>query len=95
MLPAEYAKIVWTFVAEAAKLPTGTRVGGITSAITPWPHQIRSYTRFLNGQRRGFLIADEVGLGKTISAGLILRQALLSGIAKRALILTPKAVLTQ
>jgi SNF2 family DNA or RNA helicase len=95
LLPAEYAKIVWTFVSEAAKLPTGPRVGEMTSAITPWPHQIRSYTRFLNGRRRGFLIADEVGLGKTISAGLIVRQAMLSGIARRILILTPKAVLTQ
>ena len=41
------------------------------------------------------LIADEVGLGKTISAGLLLRQAWLSGRAKRILILAPKAVLKQ
>jgi hypothetical protein len=41
------------------------------------------------------LIADEVGLGKTISAGLILRQAILSGMAKRVLILTPKSVQIQ
>jgi hypothetical protein len=36
-----------------------------------------------------------VGLGKTISAGLILRQAMLSGLAKRVLILTPKSVQIQ
>jgi hypothetical protein len=41
------------------------------------------------------LIADEVGLGKAISAGLILRQAILSGLAKRVLILTPKSVQIQ
>ena len=41
------------------------------------------------------LIADEVGLGKTISAGLILRQAILSGLARRVLILTPKSVQIQ
>ena len=36
-----------------------------------------------------------MGLGKTIEAGLLLRQAWLSGKAKRILILAPKAVLTQ
>jgi SNF2 family DNA or RNA helicase len=41
------------------------------------------------------LIADEVGLGKTIQAGLLLRQAWLAGRAKRILILAPKAVLNQ
>ena len=39
--------------------------------------------------------ADEVGLGKTIQAGLLIRQATLAGKAKRILILAPKAVLTQ
>jgi SNF2 family DNA or RNA helicase len=41
------------------------------------------------------LIADEVGLGKTIQAGLLLRQAWLAGKAQRILILAPKAVLQQ
>ena len=45
--------------------------------------------------RRSSLIADEVGLGKTIQAGLLLRQAWLAGRAKRILILVPKAVLKQ
>lgn len=95
LLPSEYCKIVWTFVSEAARFSTGLRIGEMTSAITPWPHQIRTYSRFLGKWPCRMLIADEVGLGKTISAGLILRQALLSGAAKRVLILTPKAVLIQ
>jgi SNF2 family DNA or RNA helicase len=41
------------------------------------------------------LIADEVGLGKTIQAGLLLRQAWLSGRAHRILIMAPKSVLRQ
>ncbi|MBK8121130.1 MAG: hypothetical protein IPK39_19660 [Sulfuritalea sp.] len=41
------------------------------------------------------MIADEVGLGKTIEAGLLLRQTWLSGRARRILVLAPKAVLTQ
>ena len=41
------------------------------------------------------LIADEVGLGKTIQAGMLLRQAWLAGRAKRILVLAPKAVCRQ
>jgi hypothetical protein len=41
------------------------------------------------------LLADEVGLGKTIEAGLIIRQLILSGRVTRCLILTPAAVLKQ
>jgi len=67
----------------------------MTSAVTPWQHQVRTYTRFLAEWPSRVLIADEVGLGKTISAGLILRQAILSGLAKRVLILTPKSVQIQ
>jgi SNF2 family DNA or RNA helicase len=41
------------------------------------------------------LIADEVGLGKTIQAGMVLRQAWLAGRVERVLILAPKALLGQ
>lgn len=95
LLPTEYRRIVWTFIREAARLPNGMRVGELTSAVTPWQHQIRAYTRFVGEWPCRLLIADEVGLGKTISAGLILRQAILSGLAKRILILTPKSVQIQ
>ena len=41
------------------------------------------------------LIADEVGLGKTITAGLLIRQAWISELAQRILLLVPKAVMRQ
>ena len=91
----EFRRCVWTFVKVAPELPHGIRLGEVTSAVTPWPHQIRTYARFLEHWPCRLLIADEVGLGKTITAGLILRQALLSGKAKRVLILTPKSVQIQ
>ena len=95
LLPDEYRRAVWTFIREAPRLARGLRVGEMTSAVTPWQHQVRTYTRFLSEWPSRVLIADEVGLGKTISAGLILRQAILSGLAKRVLILTPKSVQIQ
>jgi superfamily II DNA or RNA helicase len=95
LLADEFRRIVWTFIREAPRLAHGLRVGEMTSAVTPWQHQVRTYTRFLSEWPSRVLIADEVGLGKTISAGLILRQAILSGLAKRVLILTPKSVQIQ
>jgi hypothetical protein len=38
---------VWTFVKVAPALPHGIRLGEVTSAVTPWPHQVRTYARFL------------------------------------------------
>ena len=66
-----------------------------TAAVQPWPHQSRAFERMYRNWPPRLLIADEVGLGKTIQAGLLLRQAWLSGKAKRILILAPKAVLKQ
>ena len=87
---------VWAFIDRAPALPDGgARVGEATAAVTPWPHQVRAFERLYAQWPPRLLIADEVGLGKTIQAGLLLRQAWLAGRAKRILILAPKAVLRQ
>lgn len=89
-------RAVWNFIRTAPRLPGGgERVGETTSAITPWPHQSRAFQRLYGQWPPRLLIADEVGLGKTIQAGMYLRQAWLAGIAKRVLILAPKAILKQ
>jgi len=87
---------VWSYIKVAPTLPDGgERVGEATCAVTPWPHQIRAFTRLYDNWPSKLVIADEVGLGKTIEAGMLLRQAWLSGRAKRILILAPKSVLKQ
>lgn len=87
---------VWAFIQEAARRePDGMWVGAQTSAVDPWPHQLRAFERLWSTWPPRLLIADEVGLGKTVQAGLLLRQAWLSGRAKRILVMAPKSVLTQ
>lgn len=92
----EERQAVWEKIANAAVQPVGgDRVGEATSAVVPWPHQIRAYHRLYDNWPPKLLIADEVGLGKTIQAGLLLRQAWLADRVRRALVLAPKNVCKQ
>ncbi len=93
--PSDLRSRVWAFIGCAPTLPGGERVGEATAAVTPWPHQVRAFERLYGNWPPKLLIADEVGLGKTIQAGLLLRQAWLAGRARRILVLAPKAVLGQ
>ena len=87
---------VWRFIREAPARPGGGEcVGEATAPVTPWPHQVRALERLYGTWPPRLLIADEVGLGKTVQAGLLLRQAWLARRARRILILAPKAVLGQ
>lgn len=89
-------KQVWAYIRRAPTLPHGgERVGEATCAVDPWPHQVRAFERLYATEAPRLLIADEVGLGKTIQAGMLLRQAWLAGRARRILILTPAAVMRQ
>jgi SNF2 family DNA or RNA helicase len=94
--PRALYRQVWSTIRFGPSVPgDGDRIGEVTSAITPYPHQIKAFYRLYRNWPPRLLIADEVGLGKTIQAGLLIRQAWLSGKAKRILIMAPKAVLKQ
>ena len=59
------------------------------------PHQMDVAAQVLRMPQPRALLADEVGLGKTIEAGLVLHQMLVSGRAARALICVPPALVNQ
>jgi superfamily II DNA or RNA helicase len=65
------------------------------SSVIPLPHQINVLSRAISGDRVRYLLADEVGLGKTIEAGLILRELKLRGLVRRTLVVSPKGIATQ
>ena len=92
----ELRSLVWSYIEKAPTFSDGGEyVGEATSAISPWPHQVKAFDRLYSNWPPRLLIADEVGLGKTIQAGMLLRQAWLAGKIKRVLILAPKALLKQ
>ena len=65
------------------------------SNVIPLPHQIHALSRAVSGDRVRYLLADEVGLGKTIEAGLIMRELKLRGLVRRTLVVAPKGLATQ
>ena len=67
----------------------------IQSSVVPLPHQLYALNRALSRDRIRYLLADEVGLGKTIEAGLILRELKLRGLARRILVVAPKGLVRQ
>src|SRR5713226_280302 len=80
----------------AARFLTGNKGGQLSNARTEiLPHQIFAAHRVVSSPRRRFLLADEVGLGKTIEAGMIWQALHQRGQAKRTLIITPAGRTTQ
>ncbi len=88
-------RVVLQFLRDAPHLLNARRLGAATGAVTPWPHQVRIADTIVTRFPERFLLCDEVGLGKTIEAGLALRQLILSGYVRRCLILAPKSVCRQ
>ncbi len=87
------------YVAAAARvaeaLAQDVLLAPIESSVIPLPHQIRALSRAISNDRVRYLLADEVGLGKTIEAGLIMRELKLRGLVKRTLVIAPKGLVSQ
>jgi ATP-dependent helicase HepA len=59
------------------------------------PHQVGVLHRIVSSYPHRFLLADEVGLGKTIEAGLVIKELKTRGMANRVLILAPSGIISQ
>lgn len=66
-----------------------------SSRIELFAHQVEVVRRVLQDPVQRYLLADEVGLGKTVEAGVILRQFLLDDRDARALVVVPPLLLDQ
>jgi len=65
------------------------------SGLTPLPHQLEVAKQVVENMNGKAILADEVGLGKTIEAGLILKEYMIRGLVKKVLILVPASLVTQ
>jgi superfamily II DNA/RNA helicase len=70
-------------------------VAPLEGTVIPLPHQLLALQRAISGDRIRYLLADEVGLGKTIEAGLILRELKIRGLVRRILIVAPAGLVLQ
>ncbi|HBT3663672.1 TPA: DEAD/DEAH box helicase family protein [Klebsiella pneumoniae] len=87
------------YLATAAKIANvqqeDTLLAPIESNVIPLPHQLKALTKAMSKKQVRYLFADEVGLGKTIEAGLVMRELKLRGLAKRILVCAPKGLVSQ
>lgn len=93
--PPQAPGAVARYLRAAPRLVGAEGLAEATSAVTLQPHQRQVVARLADEYPRSWLVADEVGLGKTISAGMALRCLLLSGQIEHALILAPASVCRQ
>ncbi|MFD1635307.1 helicase-related protein (plasmid) [Haloplanus ruber] len=75
--------------------PGGLALAEEASTITPWPHQRVVSDTLVNTYPQSFLLCDEVGLGKTIEAGLTLSRLGLTGELDTGLLLVPASLQRQ
>ncbi len=94
-LQREKAAMLWQFIREAPYLPGGAPACDATALVDPWPHQRRVVEEVAASWPEGRLLCDEVGMGKTIEAILVLRRLMAGRGVRRVLILLPAGLLKQ
>jgi SNF2 family DNA or RNA helicase len=86
------------YIALLSKIKNETS-GGIlsklSSGIIPLPHQLHVLNRALSNNNVRYILADEVGLGKTIEAVLIIKELKARGLVRRILVVCPTGLVTQ
>jgi len=93
--PSAMERLKFAVLRDAPKMPGGRFVGMETAPVEPWPHQTVVVRRLVETWPYSYLLCDEVGLGKTIEAGLAFRSLYLSGLARRILIAAPAGLTRQ
>ncbi len=93
--PSTLERLRFALLRDGPLLPNGQYVGMATAPVEPWPHQAVVAKRLIDAWPYSYLLCDEVGLGKTIEAGLAIRSLVLSGLAKRVLISPPASLTAQ
>ena len=73
----------------------GGLLSSLASGVIPLPHQLHVLNRTMETNNIRYILADEVGLGKTIEAGMIIKELKTRGLVKRVLVVCPTGLVTQ
>jgi superfamily II DNA or RNA helicase len=96
---ALFTKERLTYVVAAGKVADSLGqemlVAPLSGSLIPLPHQLYVLSRAVSSDKVRYLLADEVGLGKTIEAGLIMRELKMRGHVRRVLVAVPKGLVDQ
>lgn len=86
------------YVTLLSKIKNETSAGilsALSSGVIPLPHQLHVLERALETRNIRYILADEVGLGKTIEAGMIIKELKARGLITRILVVCPTGLVSQ
>ena len=84
-----------TLLSKIKNETAGGFLSSLASGIIPLPHQLHVLNRAMETNNIRYILADEVGLGKTIEAGMIIRELKSRGLVSRILVVCPTGLATQ
>ena len=84
-----------TLLSKIKNETAGGLLSSLASGVIPLPHQLHVLNRAMETNNIRYILADEVGLGKTIEAGMIIKELKTRGLVKRVLVVCPTGLVTQ
>ena len=84
-----------TLLSKIKNETAGGLLSSLSSGIIPLPHQLHVLNRAMETNNIRYILADEVGLGKTIEAGMIIKELKARGLVQRVLVVCPTGLVTQ
>ena len=84
-----------TLLSKIRNETAGGLLSSLASGVIPLPHQLHVLNRVMENNKIRYILADEVGLGKTIEAGMVIKELKARGLVKRVLVVCPTGLVTQ
>lgn len=84
-----------TLLSKIKNETAGGLLSSLASGVIPLPHQLHVLNRAMENNTIRYILADEVGLGKTIEAGMIIKELKARGLIQRILVVCPTGLVTQ
>ena len=84
-----------TLLSKIKNETAGGLLSSLASGVIPLPHQLHVLNRAMERNTIRYILADEVGLGKTIEAGMVIKELKARGLIQRILVVCPTGLVTQ